>query len=51
MAEQQAQTRMTKDRLAGTEQEEVELMTKVKRLEMYLNNSEPTSAKELKVTT
>ncbi|KAK1877905.1 Angiopoietin-like protein 8 [Dissostichus eleginoides] len=37
MAKQQAQTKMTKDWLASVEQEEVELQTKVKKLEMYLN--------------
>lgn len=50
MAKQQAQTKMTKDWLTSVEQEEVELKTKVKRLEMYLNNSVPTSIKELQVT-
>ncbi|XP_040917788.1 uncharacterized protein angptl8 [Toxotes jaculatrix] len=47
MAKQQDQTKMTKDRLASMEQEEVELETKVKRLEVYLNNSVPTSIKAL----
>ncbi|XP_071326074.1 angiopoietin-like protein 8 [Trachinotus anak] len=47
MAKQQAQTKMTKDWLASVEQEEVELETKVRRLEMHLNNSVPTSIKEL----
>ncbi|XP_070703443.1 angiopoietin-like protein 8 [Pempheris klunzingeri] len=47
MAKQQAQAKMTKDWLTSVEQEEVELKTKVKRLEMYLNNSAPTSIKEL----
>ncbi|XP_073350441.1 angiopoietin-like protein 8 [Pagrus major] len=47
MAEQQAQTKKTKDRLTGMEQEEVELKTKVKKLEAYLNDSVPTSIKEL----
>ncbi|XP_068584094.1 angiopoietin-like protein 8 [Cebidichthys violaceus] len=37
MAKQQAQTETTKDRLASIEREEVELKTKVKKLEMYLN--------------
>lgn len=50
MAEQQAQTDMTKAQLTSMEQEEVELKTKVKRLEMYLNNSAPTSIKTLQVT-
>ncbi|XP_063759724.1 uncharacterized protein angptl8 isoform X2 [Eleginops maclovinus] len=43
MAKQQAQTKLTKDWLASVEQEEVELKTKVKKLEMYLN----TNIKEL----
>ncbi|KAG7223181.1 hypothetical protein INR49_015789, partial [Caranx melampygus] len=47
MAKQQAQTNMTKDWLAGMEQEGAELETKVRRLEMHLNNSAPTSIKEL----
>ncbi|GAA6218104.1 uncharacterized protein LOC108902967 isoform X2 [Lates japonicus] len=47
MAKQQAQTKMTKDWLASMEQEEAELKTKVKRLEMYINNSVPTNVKEL----
>ena len=50
MAEQQAQTKKTKDWLTGIEQEDVQLKTKVKKLEMYLNNSVPTSIKELQVT-
>ncbi len=50
MAKQQTQTKMTKDWLTGAEQEEVELKTKVKRLETYINNSVPTSIKELQVT-
>lgn len=49
MAEQQARTRMTKDWLAGMEQEEAELQTKVKRLEMYVDSSTPGSVKELQV--
>lgn len=49
MAEQQAQTRMTKDWLAGMEQEEAELQTKVRRLEMYVNSSAPGSITELQV--
>ncbi|XP_060945419.1 uncharacterized protein angptl8 [Limanda limanda] len=47
MAKQQDQTVMTKDWLASMEQQEVELKTKVRRLEMYLNNFAPTSIKEL----
>ncbi|XP_067333076.1 angiopoietin-like protein 8 [Channa argus] len=47
MVKQQAQTKMTKDWLARMEEEEIELKTKVKRLEVYLNNSTPTSIKEL----
>lgn len=50
MAEQQAQTEKTKDWLTGIEQEDVELKTKVKKLEMYLNDSGPTSIKELQVS-
>ena len=50
MAEQQAQTKMTKEWLTGIEQEDVELKTKVKKLEMYLNDSGPTSIKELQVS-
>lgn len=50
MAKQQAQTMMTKDWLASVEQEEAELKTKVRRLEMHLNNAVPTSIKELQVT-
>lgn len=50
MAKQQAQTEMTKDWLTSVEQEEGELKTKVKSLEIYLNNSAPTSIKELQVT-
>ncbi|KAK5884799.1 hypothetical protein CesoFtcFv8_018585 [Champsocephalus esox] len=45
MAKQRAQINMTKDWLASVEQEEVELQTKVKKLEMYLNTS--ISIKEL----
>ncbi|XP_040014919.1 uncharacterized protein angptl8 isoform X2 [Xiphias gladius] len=47
MAKQHAQTKMTTDWLDSMEQEEVELKTKVKRLETHLNNSIPTSIKEL----
>lgn len=50
MVKQQAQTKMTKDWLASVEEEEMELKTKVKRLETYLNNSAPSSIKELQVT-
>lgn len=50
MAKQEAQTKMTKDWLAGVEQEGAELETKVRRLEMHLNNSAPTSLKDLQVT-
>lgn len=49
MAKEHAQTKMTKDWLASMEQEDVELNTKVKMLEMYINNSVPTSIKELQV--
>lgn len=49
MAEQQARTRMTKERLAGVEQEEAELRAKVKRLEMGVDSSAPGSVKELQV--
>ncbi|XP_035852590.1 uncharacterized protein si:dkey-114l24.2 isoform X1 [Sander lucioperca] len=45
MAKQQAQTKTTKDWLASMEQEVVELKTKVKKLEMYLNTN--ISIKEL----
>lgn len=50
MAEQQARTRMTKERLAGVEQEEAELHAKVKRLEMSVDSSAPGRVKELQVT-
>lgn len=50
MVNQQAQTKMAKDWLASVEEEEMKLKTKVKRLETYLNNSIPTSIKELQVT-
>lgn len=50
MAKQLAETMTTKDWLARVEQEEVELKTKVKRMEMYLNNANPSSIKELQVT-
>ncbi|XP_049924621.1 uncharacterized protein angptl8 [Epinephelus moara] len=45
MAKQQAETKMTKDWLAGMEQEEVVLRTKVKKLETYVDTS--SSIKEL----
>ncbi|XP_037333371.2 uncharacterized protein angptl8 isoform X2 [Pungitius pungitius] len=45
MAEQRAQTKMTKDCLASLEQEEAELKTKVQKLEMYLHTN--VSIKEL----
>ncbi|XP_037834542.1 uncharacterized protein si:dkey-114l24.2 [Kryptolebias marmoratus] len=48
MAKQQAQTQMTKNQLNSIEKDEEELKTKVKRLEMYLNNSALDSIKELK---
>lgn len=38
VAEQQAETTVTKDRLASLVQEELELMTNVKRLETHLSN-------------
>lgn len=51
MAEQQVETEVTKNRLANLEQEDVELMANVKRLETHLNNYVPTSSiKELQVT-
>lgn len=49
MVKQQAQTKMTNDWLANMEEEEMELKTKVKTMEMYINNSAPSSIKELKV--
>lgn len=50
MAEQQVETEVTKNRLANLEQEDVELMASVKRLETHLNNYVPTSSiKELQV--
>ncbi|XP_040046235.2 angiopoietin-like protein 8 [Gasterosteus aculeatus] len=39
MAEQRAQTKMTRDCLASLEQEEAELKTKVQKLEMYLHTN------------
>nr|XP_040046235.1 uncharacterized protein angptl8 [Gasterosteus aculeatus aculeatus] len=39
MAEQRAQTKMTRDCLASLEQEEAELKTKVQKLEMYLHSN------------
>lgn len=50
MVKQQAQTKMTKDWLAGVEEEEIELKTKVRRLETFLDDSAPSSIKELQVT-
>lgn len=51
MAEQQVETEVTKNRLANLEQEDVQLMANVKRLETRLNNYVPTSSiKELQVT-
>lgn len=51
MAEQQVETEVTKNRLANLEQEDVELMANVKRLETHLNNYVLTSSiKELQVT-
>lgn len=47
MAKQQAQTKTTIDWLASIEQEEVELKTKVTKLEMYVNTK--MSIKELQV--
>lgn len=44
MAEQQAETKVTKDMLASLVQEEVELMTNVKRLETQLSNYMPASS-------
>lgn len=49
MAKLQAQTKMTKDRLASVEEGEVELKTKVKNLETYVNDNFPSSIKELQV--
>ncbi|KAM4598725.1 uncharacterized protein angptl8 [Polymixia lowei] len=49
MAGLQAQTEVTKNRLASVEQEEAELKTKVENLETYLNNPIPTRIKELQV--
>lgn len=49
MAQQQARTRVTTERLAGVEREEAELRTKVKRLEMCVDGSAPGSVKELQV--
>lgn len=48
MAEQRAQTKMTRDCLASLEQEEAELKTKVQKLEMYLHTN--MSIKGLQVT-
>lgn len=49
MAEQQARTRVTKERLAGLEQEEAELHTKVKRLETRVRSSASGSVTDLQV--
>lgn len=50
MAEQQAETKVTKDRLASLVQEEAELVTNVKEVEARLSNYVPTSSiKELQV--
>jgi len=48
MAKQQAQTKTAEDRLGRVEQEEAELKTRVKELELHLNTS--VSIKELQVT-
>lgn len=51
MAEQQVETKVTKNRLANLEQKDVELVANVRRLETHLNNYVPTSSiKELQVT-
>ncbi|XP_068613182.1 angiopoietin-like protein 8 [Brachionichthys hirsutus] len=47
LTEQWAQTKTMKDQMAILEQEDEELKMKMERLEMYLNNSVPTSVKEL----
>lgn len=50
MAEQQAETKVTKDRLASLVQEEVELIKNVKRLETDLSNyMQASSITELQV--
>lgn len=49
MAEQQARARMTRERLAGVEQEEAELHAKVERLEKSVDSSAPGSVAELQV--
>ncbi|XP_054596107.1 angiopoietin-like protein 8 [Nothobranchius furzeri] len=48
MAKQQAQTQLTKDRLSSMEQEEEQLKTKVKRLEMLMDDPVHGSIRELK---
>lgn len=48
MAMQRAHTKMTKDNLTRIEKEGVDLKTKVKTFEMYLNSSVPTTIKDLK---
>lgn len=50
MVMQQAETKKTNDWLTNMEQEEVELKTKVEKLERHITNSVPTDIKELKVT-
>ncbi|KAM9746057.1 uncharacterized protein angptl8 [Menidia menidia] len=47
MVTQQVQTQMTKDQLDSMEKDEVQLQSKVKTLEMVLNNFAPTCIKEL----
>ncbi|XP_047427598.1 uncharacterized protein angptl8 [Mugil cephalus] len=47
MAKQQTHTTTAKDWLTSMEKEEVELRTKVRWLEMFINNSVPASIKEL----
>lgn len=44
MAEQQAETKVTKDMLESLVQEEAELMKNVKRLERHLSNYMPASS-------
>lgn len=48
MVMQQAETMKTKERLTNIEQEEVELKTRVEKLELHLKNSVPSGIKELK---
>ncbi|XP_034566391.1 uncharacterized protein si:dkey-114l24.2 [Notolabrus celidotus] len=47
MVMQRAETKKTNSWLANVEQEEVELKTKVEKMEMHLKNSVPTNIKEL----